>query len=78
MIFLHTYESNFNLDYNDENQSSESALKPKKKCSPFNDKKLSPLLAPGKNRPPPSAFRLAENGKKRPIHGKSAQGVTEP
>ena len=34
--------------------------------------------APGKNRPPPSAFRLAENGKKRPIHGKSAQGVTEP
>ena len=36
------------------------------------------FLAPGKNRPPPSAFRLAENGKKRPIHGKSAQGVTEP
>ena len=26
----------------------------------------------------PSALRLAENGKKRPIHGKSAQGVTEP
>ena len=40
---------------------------------------MSPKIwAPGKNRPPPSAFRLAENGKKRPIHGKSAQGVTEP
>ena len=27
-------------------------------------------MAFGKNRPLPSAFHLAENGKKRPIHGK--------